>query len=217
VLRIADQRMYAHKNSARASAGRQSTDIAVSVLAERYPDIGEHLYSVSDLAGEMGRRIGLPQDELTALIHAASLHDVGKIAVPDAILEKTGPLDEDEWQFVRQHTIIGERILGSAPALADAARLVRASHERIDGSGYPDGLSGDEIPLGARIISVSDAFDAMTSPRPYRTGTMSVDEALAELRNNTGTQFDPEVVAVFCHEIRTLRPDSKPAPAGSPI
>jgi diguanylate cyclase (GGDEF)-like protein len=211
VLRIADQRMYAHKNSARASAGRQSTDIAVSVLAERYPDIGEHLYSVSELAGEIGRRIGLPQDELTALVHAASLHDVGKIAVPDAILTKPGPLDEDEWQFIRQHTIIGERILGSAPALADAARLVRASHERIDGTGYPDGLADDEIPLGARIISVCDAFDAMTSPRPYRTEPMSVDEALAELRENTGTQFDPEVVAVFCYEIRTLRP----APAGS--
>ena len=182
--------MYAEKNGGRASAGRQSTDIVVSVLAERYPDIGEHLYSVSQLAGRARTQARSAAGRAHALIHAASLHDVGKIAVPDAILNKPGPLTEEEWQFIRQHTLIGERILGAAPALADAARLVRASHERVDGTGYPDGLSGDEIPLGSRIIGVCDAFDAMTSPRPYRVTPLSVEGALAELRENAGTQFD---------------------------
>jgi two-component system, cell cycle response regulator len=181
------------------------------VVAERYPELGEHLDSVSELAGLVGSRLELAQDELTALVHAASLHDVGKIAVPDTILSKPGPLNDSEWQFIRQHTLIGERILSAAPALTDAARLVRASHERIDGTGYPDGLAGEEIPLGARIISVCDAFDAMTSPRPYRASPLSVEGAIAELRGNAGTQFDPRVVEVFCdivaehgREIRAL-------------
>jgi two-component system, cell cycle response regulator len=99
---------------------------------------------------------------------------------------------------MRQHTVIGERILGGAPALASAARLVRASHERIDGAGYPDGLRGDEIPLGARIICVCDAFHAMTSSRPYRPTPLSVEGALAELRGGAGTQFDADVVEAFC-------------------
>ena len=216
VLRIADQRMYADKNDGRASAGRQSTDIVVSVLAERYPDLGQHLYSVSDLAGRLGRRLELPPDELTTLVHAASLHDVGKIAVPDAILNKPGPLTEDEWQFIRQHTLIGERILGAAPSLADAARLVRASHERMDGTGYPDGLLGEEIPLGARVIGVCDAFDAMTSARPYRATPLSVEGALAELRENAGTQFDPQVVEMFCDEVlRTTSPRGAPTAVAS--
>ena len=144
------------------------------------------------------------------------LHDVGKIAVPDAILNKPGPLTEDEWQFIRQHTLIGERILGAAPSLADAARLVRASHERMDGTGYPDGLLGEEIPLGARVIGVCDAFDAMTSARPYRATPLSVEGALAELRENAGTQFDPQVVEMFCDEVlRTTSPRGAPTAVAS--
>jgi HD-GYP domain-containing protein (c-di-GMP phosphodiesterase class II) len=113
------------------------------------------------------------------------------------ILEKPGPLDEEEWAFMRQHTVIGERILGVAPSLARAAELVRASHEHFDGTGYPDGLAGEEIPLPARIIAVCDAYDAMTTGRPYRPMPMSPEGALGELRSSAGSQFDPAVVAAF--------------------
>jgi len=136
---------------------------------------------------------------------AAELHDVGKVAIPDAILNKAGPLDEAEWSFMRRHTIIGERILLSAPALRPVARLVRSSHERWDGGGYPDGLAQEEIPLGARIVAVCDAFDAMTTDRPYRR-RVSDAAALAELRGNAGTQFDPQVVKAFARTLDELYP-----------
>ena len=117
--------------------------------------------------------------------------------MPRAILDKPGPLDPDEWKFVARHTIIGERILGAALALRPVAALVRSSHEHYDGNGYPDGLRGREIPLGARIVSVCDAYDAMTSDRPYQAA-LSHEEALAELRRCSGAQLDPAVVAAFC-------------------
>jgi diguanylate cyclase (GGDEF)-like protein len=197
-LRAADQRMYAQKNSGRTSAGRQTTDVLMRVLAERYPDIGEHLDDVTALCARVAEHLELPEEERVPLLQAASLHDIGKAAIPDAILSKPGALDEEEWAFMRQHTVIGERILGAAPALAQAAKLVRASHERMDGSGYPDGLAGDDISLGARIIGVCDAYDAMTSERPYRPTPMSAEGAIAELRRSAGTQFDPHVVDAFC-------------------
>src|SRR5439155_6138122 len=127
---------------------------------------------------------------------AAELHDIGKMAVPDAILEKPAGLDEDEIELIRQHTIIGERILAVSPALRGVSALVRHSHERWDGHGYPDGLAGDEIPLGSRIIFAADPFDAMTSDRLYRAA-LSFDEAVAEVARCAGTQFDPDVVAAF--------------------
>jgi diguanylate cyclase (GGDEF)-like protein len=197
-LRLADQRMYSNKNDGRASAGRQTTDALGRVLAERYPDIGEHLDGVTELCALMADALELPDDERSALLQAASLHDIGKAAVPDAILSKEGPLSDEEWAFMRRHTVIGERILSAAPALARASQLVRWSHERYDGGGYPDGLQGQEIPLGARIIAVCDAFDAMSSSRPYRRTPMSREGAIAELRRCAGGQFDPYVVQVFC-------------------
>jgi two-component system cell cycle response regulator len=200
-LRLADQRMYADKKAGRLSAGEQMTDVLLKVLAERSADLGEHLGVVAELTGLVGRELGLSSDEVATIVQAAALHDVGKVAVPDAILDKPGPLDAHEWEFIRQHTLIGERILSTAPALSAAAQLVRASHERIDGSGYPDGLAGAEIPLGARIICVCDAFDAMTCARPYRTTPLSVEGAIAELRGGAGSQFDPRVVEAFCSVI----------------
>jgi HD-GYP domain-containing protein (c-di-GMP phosphodiesterase class II) len=127
---------------------------------------------------------------------AAALHDIGKLAIPESILGKEGALTAAEWSFVRQHTVIGERILSAAPSLTGCARIVRSSHEWWDGTGYPDGLAGESIPLAARIVAVCDAFDAMTSPRPYRA-RRSEPEAIAELRRCAGTQFDPAVVACF--------------------
>ena len=122
------------------------------------------------------------------------------MAIPDEILAKPAPLDAAVWEFMRQHPIIGERMLGVAPALAGAARLVRWSHERVDGGGYPDSLVGDEIPIGVRIIAVCDAFNAMTSDRPYRRA-VSADEAVAELQRHAGTQFDADVIAAFRAEL----------------
>jgi diguanylate cyclase (GGDEF)-like protein len=208
-LRLADQRMYAMKSGSRASAGRQTTDALVKVLAERHPDIGEHVDDVADLVRRVAATLDLPDEEREPLLQAAALHDVGKAAVPDAILRKPGPLTEQEWVFMRQHTVVGERILMAAPSLSAAAKLVRWSHERFDGRGYPDGLRGTEIPLGARIIAVCDAFDAMTTPRPYRTLPLSTQDALVELRACAGAQFDPDVVDAFARamsELRTVAP-----------
>jgi two-component system, cell cycle response regulator len=199
-LRVADQRMYTQKEDRRSSATRQTRDILLQVLHEREPGLGQHLKGMARLATGVGARLELGAEELDEVAHAAELHDVGKMAIPDEILLKPGPLTEEEWAFVRQHTIIGERILGIAPTLLPVATLVRSSHERFDGSGYPDGLAAEAIPLGSRIIAVCDAFQAMTNTRPYRPA-ITVADALAELQACAGTQFDPRVVAAFSEEI----------------
>ena len=191
--------MYELK-AGRASASRQSTDVLLRVLNERSPGIGEHLGEVSDLAMRTAEHLGLPEHEVKRIELAAELHDVGKVAIPDSILNKPGPLDEEEWDFMRRHTEIGERIVIAAPSLAYTAELVRASHERHDGRGYPDARSADEIPIGASIICVCDAFDAMTSTRPY-SDAVSVEEALAEVRRCAGSQFRPDVALAFCEII----------------
>jgi HD-GYP domain-containing protein (c-di-GMP phosphodiesterase class II) len=196
-LRLADRRMYARKNRGRASAGRQTTDVLLQVLAERSAELGGHLQGVTQLCEAVALRLGLGEDSLGPLLQAASLHDVGKAAIPDAVLNKPEPLSDEEWAFMRSHTVIGERILGAAPALFEASLLVRSSHERFDGQGYPDGLAGAEIPLGARVIAVCDAFDAMTSDRPYRA-RLTEEEALDELRRCSGSQFDPAVAEALC-------------------
>lgn len=200
-LRIADTRLYGNKDSRRASAGRQTREVLLSVLHERDERATGHLSAVARLAGAVGARLGLDDAELKDLALAAELHDVGKLAIPDSILNKPGPLTEDEWVFVHRHTQIGERILGSAPALARIGALVRSTHERLDGLGYPDGLIGDEIPLLARIISACDALYAMTEDRPYRAA-IPVAQALSELQRCSGSQFDPLVVDALVAALR---------------
>ena len=196
-LREADRRMYARKSGdSRGLAGRQSADVLLKILSERSPALGVHLDEVTGLCGLVAERLELSEEDREPLLQAASLHDAGKIAIPDKVLEKTGPLDEDEWAFVRRHPVIGERILSAAPALARAAKLVRSSHERFDGSGYPDGLAGSQIPLGSRIIAACDAYSAMVSDRPYRE-RRDAGAARAELRRCAGAQFDPRVVAAL--------------------
>jgi two-component system, cell cycle response regulator len=199
-LQLADQRMYAQKDSRRSSTRLQARDLLVQVLEEREPQLRRHMGDVAHLAAAVGSRMGLPAEGLDELMRAAELHDIGKVAVPDAVLHKPGPLDDAEWDLMRQHSVIGERILGAAPAMRQVARLVRASHERFDGGGYPDGLAGAAIPLGARIIAVCDGYDAMISDRPYRA-PMTSERAIEELRRCAGTQFDPDVVAAFAQAV----------------
>jgi two-component system, cell cycle response regulator len=195
-LQLADGRMYAHKDSRRANSRRQARDVLVQVLAEREPELRRHMADVSQLAVRTGRELGLDPEELDVIARAAELHDIGKVAVPDDIIHKPEALDDVEWQIMRQHTLVGERILAAAPALKGVARLVRLSHERWDGAGYPDRLAGEDIPIGARIIAVCDAYDAITSERTYATAR-SHDQAIAELRRCAGGQFDPAVVDAF--------------------
>jgi HD-GYP domain-containing protein (c-di-GMP phosphodiesterase class II) len=128
------------------------------------------------------------------------LHDIGKVGVPEHILCKEGPLTGEEWTVMRNHPVVGAQIIAPITFLTGAVELIRHHHERFDGSGYPDGLRAEEIPLAARIFAVADSFDAMTSDRPYR-GAMRVDRALAEIDGGAGTQFDPQVVRVFVRMI----------------
>jgi HD-GYP domain-containing protein (c-di-GMP phosphodiesterase class II) len=204
--------MYAQKTSGRRSPDRQSRDVLLRALQERNPDLAERHAAVARLAGSIGERMGLPAEERAQLRQAAELHDVGKLAIPEDVLGKPGPLDPEEWAFVRRHPLIGERIIGAAPALAGAAKLVRSTHERLDGSGYPDGLAGDQIPLGARIIAVCDAFTAMTAPRPH-AAQRTIAEAIAELRQCAGTQFDLTVVDVLSELVVELVWPQEPSPA----
>jgi diguanylate cyclase (GGDEF)-like protein len=153
----------------------------------------EHSRSLVQRAEAVGRRLGMPEAGLRALRYGAVFHDIGKLAVPEAILNKPGPLTEEELAVVQRHTVVGEQILAPVEFLADVLPLVRGAHERWDGSGYPDGLAGEEIPLGARIVFACDTYDAMTTPRPYRAA-LPDEEARAELRRVAGTQLDPRVV-----------------------
>jgi len=202
-LRIADQRLYEAKNGGRVSVHDETKAVMLRILAERDPDLSNHLTDVAALAEAVAAGLGLGREQVEHVRVAAELHDVGKIAIPDEILLKSGPLDAGEWRFMERHTLIGERIIGGAPGLAPVAAMVRSSHERWDGRGYPDRLTGEEIPLGARIVAVCDAFDAMTKDRSYRDG-MDPERALRELRRCAGTQFDPAVVEAFERAARGL-------------
>lgn len=195
-LRLADKRMYAHKRGGRASTDEIVHQVLLRVAAEHDGELRDHVDDVADLVTAVGRELGLGPAELLEIRRAAALHDIGKVAIPDAILHAPRALTADEWQYMRQHTVIGERIIGSAPELAGVARIVRSSHERYDGGGYPDGLAGDAIPLGARIVAVCDTYDAIVTDRAYRAGRTR-EEALAELERCAGTQFDPAVVRAF--------------------
>jgi two-component system, cell cycle response regulator len=200
-LQLADGRLYTQKGVRRRQATTaQVRDVLLQMVSERTPDLRDHIDDVAALAHGVGQRLGLSPHELQELVRAAELHDIGKMAIPDAILDKAGSLDLPEWEFMRRHTVIGERMLHVAPALSGVAKLVRWSHEHVDGSGYPDGLRGSEIPLGARIVAVCDAFHAMTSERPYQR-SLKPHEALAELARCAGTQFDPDVVAAIRAEL----------------
>jgi two-component system cell cycle response regulator len=199
-LRVADRRLYAEKNSGRISALAQSKSVLLRAVGEWDAELSARGQAVAALAAATARELGLEDDAIERVTTAAELHDIGKIAIPRPLLAKTAPLDADEREFIRRHTIIGERIVSGAPALVGVAKMIRSSHERWDGNGYPDALAGDEISLGAQIVFVCDAFSAMTSDRPYARA-LTEAEALGELRRHRGTQFSPVAVDAFLRAV----------------
>ena len=204
-LQLVDERLYADKRTRQHSdAPEQLRKVLLQVMAEREPELHQHLHEVAILSRAVGRAMGLCGEELETMVRAAELHDVGKVAVPDAILQKRSALEPSERQIIERHCEVGERILAAAPAMSPVAALVRSSHERYDGAGYPDRRVGLQIPVGARIIAVCDAFHAMTSNRPYGQA-IDASEALRELQLNAGSQFDPRVIEAFCAELSAGR------------
>ena len=157
---------------------------------------GAHSGRVERLSSALGRRLGLPRRSLNELTYAAELHDIGKVGVPDALLLKPGPLADGEWEVLKSHASWGCELLQKVPGLERVALIVRHHHERFDGNGYPDGLSGEDIPLESRILAVVDAYVAMTEERPYRSAC-GPEVAARELSDGRGTQFDPRVVDAF--------------------
>jgi diguanylate cyclase (GGDEF)-like protein/putative nucleotidyltransferase with HDIG domain len=195
-LRLADQRMYAHKRGGRATSEETVHQVLLRVVGEHDGDLRDHVHDVARLAEEVAGQLGLTDVDVRHVRRAAALHDIGKVAIPDAILHAPRALTAEEWEYMRQHTVIGARIIGAAAELLPVAAIVRSSHERYDGAGYPDGLAGADIPLGARIVAICDSYDAMTTDRPYRDAMTSA-QAVAELERCAGTQFDPRVAAAF--------------------
>jgi HD-GYP domain-containing protein (c-di-GMP phosphodiesterase class II) len=168
-------------------------DVLAGTLGLRDGHTGEHSDRVVGLSHRIGERLGLGRRELRDLGYAARLHDIGKVGVPDLVLRKAGPLDEDERELIKGHSVWGADLVGRIPGLEDVARIVRHHHERYDGFGYPDKLAGRDIPLASRILTVADAYVAMTEDRPYRQARprFEVDH---EFRDCSGKQFDPYVV-----------------------
>jgi HD-GYP domain-containing protein (c-di-GMP phosphodiesterase class II) len=207
-LAIAHERLRARSRWQRLSSERQVRDVLLQILSERraggsavaLPRVAAHAIGV-------GRRLGLALSQLDDIVRASEMQDIGMLAVPEAVLRKRGTLEPEEWAMIRRHPVVGERILAAAPALAPVARLVRSSYERFDGTGYPDGLVGEAIPLGSRVIAVCVAYDAMTSARPYRE-PLPAATAFEELRRCAGHQFDPIVVAAFCAEMDQNDPET---------
>ncbi len=210
IYRAAENRMYQGKIHQQAEVRRESMAFIMKTLYERAPWERHHSERVGYLCGLLGRAMNLSSGEINDLEALGELHDIGKITLSSVILEKPEPLEPEEWEDVKLHPEAGYKILSSVNAWAGLAEIVLAHHEHFDGTGYPKGLRGEEIPLEARILAVADAFDAMTWERPYKK-PVSLCEAGEELRRCSGTQFDPRVVEIFLnllHSGQILFPDS---------
>lgn len=184
----------------RMDAAHTAVAALANAVEAKDPITERHCQRLANLAARLGADAGLDLPDLEALAYGALLHDVGKIGVPESVLTKAGPLDDDEWELMRRHPEIGERICQPLSASQLFAPIVRHHHERWDGHGYPDGLRGDAIPLGARIVGLVDAFDAMTHDRPYRRA-MSVPKAITELWREAGHQVDRALVPLLVSEL----------------
>ncbi len=174
--------------------------VLLATIEARNSSLVDHSRFVAALATDVARLMGLPEEEVAVVRQVAFLHDIGKVAIPESILKKQEPLDDAEREALREHVAIGARMVDSIRGLFHLAPLIRATHERWDGTGYPDGLSGEEIPVASRIVHACDAWHAMTSDRPYREALGR--EALDELQRNMGTQFDPRVVRALVKVVK---------------
>jgi diguanylate cyclase (GGDEF)-like protein len=190
-LKLVDHRANAHRQAAHGEAAPQLPNELIDAAGLPAPE-----FDLAELAVAVGKRLQVPIGALDELAAAANLRDVGNMAVPSVVLGRPGELPAEEWRFIRLHTLVGERLLASNFAMDEVARLVRSSHERWDGEGYPDGLNREAIPLGARIVFVCSAFEDMTCSRPHRDA-LDADAALGELEHAAGSQFDPDVVRAF--------------------
>jgi putative nucleotidyltransferase with HDIG domain len=174
--------------------------VLLAAIEARDSHLVDHSRYVAALAADVARLMGLPEEEVAVVRQVSFLHDIGKVAVPESILKKQEPLDDAELEALREHVATGARMVDSIRGLFHLAPLIRATHERWDGTGYPDGLSGEEIPLASRIVHACDAWHAMTSDRPYRESLGW--RALDELQRNMGKQFDPRVVSALVKVIK---------------
>ncbi len=202
-----------HEEDLAWAAKRAAVSMATATIHARHGDTGDHSDDVVHLCDAIADELGVHGHDRAELLAAAQLHDIGKVAIPREVLEKPGPLDDREWAQIKEHTITGEQIVKSVPELDEVARLVRHSHERWDGAGYPDGLAGESIPLGSRIIFCADAFHAIRSDRSYRRGR-AAEAALEEVRKNAGIQFDPEVAQALGKCAGRMRGGARSAAAG---
>ncbi len=182
------------------AGGEQAREVAVRLAeaaATWMAHHTDHPFAVAALSRQVGAQLGMGGQELEALVLGALLHDVGKLWVPEAVLRKRGPLTRGEWRAIERHPVVGARMVGLVWCLRGVAPVVRYHHEHYDGSGYPDGLGAQEIPLSARIVAAADAYDAMVRRRVYRSAARSPTEAIGELTSRAGSQFDPRVVAAL--------------------
>ena len=192
--------MYKKKLFESPSMRGKTINAIISTLHEKNKREEQHSHRVSALCKSMGKAIGLPEGEIEELKTVGLLHDIGKIAIEENILNKPGKLTDDEWEEIKRHPEIGYRILSTVNDMSEMAEYVLAHHERWDGRGYPKGLKGEEIPFQSRIIAIADAYDAMTSERSYRSA-LSEEIAIEELQKNAGIQFDPELIRIFIEKV----------------
>jgi diguanylate cyclase (GGDEF)-like protein len=196
ILKAAEDKMYLQKMGDEKRTHRSMIFSLEKSLDKKDYETEEHVKRMGDLALLLGKGLNLPEDKLNELVMLAALHDIGKIAVADSIILKPGKLTPQEWELVKKHPEVGYRIAKSSTDLAAIADAILTHHENWDGSGYPEGLKGEKIPLVSRIISIVDAYDAMTNDRPYRRA-FAKEQAIAEIRRCSGTKYDPKLVEVF--------------------
>lgn len=195
-IKLAEDDMYAHKLFEVSSHRNETIKTILKTLHEKNPREEKHSERVSKICVRIGAALGMKNEEISLLKAISNLHDIGKIAIDDAILNKPGKLDDREWEQIKRHPEIGYRILSTSPEYAEIAQDILSHHERYDGRGYPRGLKDNDIPIRARIITIADSYDAMVSERPYRK-PLTHQEAIAEIKRNLGTQFDPRIGEVF--------------------
>lgn len=200
ILKIAEDHMYKNKLFESPSMRRKAINTLISTLHGRSKQEKDHAHKVSKLCRKMGELLHLPQGDIEELTTAGLLHDIGKIAITESILDKPGKLTADELEEIQRHPEIGYRILSTVNKMSQMAEYVLSHHERWDGQGYPKGLKGEAIPLQARIIHIVEAYNEMISPRTYRK-TLSMKEVIAELQKNAGLQFDPKLIKLFLTKV----------------